>query len=355
MSLVYVYNALVREIMSLLVPIVAVLTGFIILTISADRLILVASTLAKQYGVSVMFIGMTVIAFGTSFPELVVSAIASLNGAEGLSAGNAIGSNIINCGLVLALCALFMPLVIQIRFIKRELPILVFALICTIGLMSNGSIDKCDSFILIGLLALYCTYLAKSSSSSEDRQNELEFLDISQSRALVETIVMLAMLLVSSQLMVWGSVQLAKAMGISDLLIGLTIVAFGTSLPELAAAIAGVRRGMHEIAFATVIGSNTFNLLGVMAFPGLIGNGLQLPEEVLTRDLPMLSLMTFSLVISFTVTYFTVRRRRAALTDPQKIEIDTSTGNQLNYQFGRLSGASLLTMFVYYSWLLFSA
>ncbi len=340
--------------MSLLVPIVAVLVGFIILTISADRLILVASTLAKQYGVSVMFIGMTVIAFGTSFPELVVSAIASLNGAEGLSVGNAIGSNIINCGLVLALCALFMPLVIQIRFIKRELPILVLALICTVGLMSNGSIDKWDSFILIGLLALYCTYLAKSSSP-EDAQNELEFLDISQFRAFIETIVMLAMLLASSQLMVWGSVQLAKAMGISDLLIGLTIVAFGTSLPELAAAIAGVRRGMHEIAFATVIGSNTFNLLGVLAFPGLIGNGLELPEEVLSRDLPMLSLMTFFLVVSFTVTYFTVRRRRAALACTQQIELDADTDNQLNYQFGRLSGASLLTMFVYYSWLLFTA
>ena len=340
--------------MSLLLPIIAVLVGFILLTVSADRLILVSSTLAKQFGVSVMFIGMTVIAFGTSFPELVVSAIASFNGAEGLAVGNAIGSNIINCGLVLALCALFMPLVIKVRFIKRELPILVLALIATIALMSNGSITMWDSLILILLLALYCVYLAKSSST-DDIENELEFLDVSQNRALVETIAMLIMLLISSQIMVWGSVQLAKAMGVSDLLIGLTIVAFGTSLPELAAAIAGVRRGMPEIAFATVIGSNTFNLLGVLAFPGLIGDGLQLPAEVLTRDLPMLSIMTAFMVISFTMTYFAVTKRRAALTPEQQTDELIAADSKLNYRFGRLSGAILLTMFIGYSWILFTS
>jgi len=340
--------------MSLLLPIIAVLVGFILLTVSADRLILVSSTLAKQFGVSVMFIGMTVIAFGTSFPELVVSAIASFNGAEGLAVGNAIGSNIINCGLVLALCALFMPLVIQVRFIKRELPILVIALIAVIALMSNGSITMWDSLILILLLALYCVYLAKSSSE-EDVENELEFLDVSQNRALVETIAMLIMLLISSQIMVWGSVQLAKAMGVSDLLIGLTIVAFGTSLPELAAAIAGVRRGMPEIAFATVIGSNTFNLLGVLAFPGLIGDGLQLPVEVLTRDVPMLSIMTAFMVISFTMTYIAVTKRRSALTPEQQSDKAIAADSKLNYRFGRLSGAVLLIMFIGYSWLLFSA
>ncbi|MDX2322461.1 MAG: calcium/sodium antiporter [Moritella sp.] len=340
--------------MSLLLPIVAVLVGFVLLTLSADRLILVSSTLAKQFGVSVMFIGMTVIAFGTSFPELVVSAIASFNGAEGLAVGNAIGSNIINSGLVLALCALFMPLVIQVRFIKRELPILVVALIATIALMSNGSITKWDSLILISLLALYCVYLAKSSST-DDVEGELEFLDVSQTRALVETIAMLIVLLISSQIMVWGSVELAKAMGVSDLLIGLTIVAFGTSLPELAAAIAGVRRGMPEIAFATVIGSNTFNLLGVLAFPGLIGDGLQLPAEVLTRDIPMLSIMTAFMVISFTMTYFAVSKRRSALVPEQLTAELIAADSKLNYRFGRLSGAILLVMFIGYTWVLFTS
>lgn len=340
--------------MSLLLPIIAVLVGFIILTVSADRLILVSSTLAKHFGLSVMFIGMTVIAFGTSFPELVVSAIASLNGAEGLAVGNAIGSNIINSGLVLALCALFMPLVIQVRFIKRELPILVIALLATIALMSNGSITMWDSAILLLLLACYCVYLAKSSSA-EDVENELEFLDVSRNRALVETIAMLVMLLISSQIMVWGSVQLAKAMGVSDLLIGLTIVAFGTSLPELAAAIAGVRRGMPEIAFATVIGSNTFNLLGVLAFPGLIGDGLQLPAEILTRDIPMLSIMTAFMVVSFSMTYFAVKKRRAALTPEQQAEELIAADSKLHYRFGRLSGAILLIMFIGYTWILFTS
>ncbi len=337
--------------MSLIPPIIAVLVGFILLTLSADRLILVASTLARQYGVSVMFIGMTVVAFGTSFPELVVSAIASLNGAEGLSVGNALGSNIINIGLVLGICALLVPLIIQERFIKRELPILVVSLICAISLMSDGEIGRFDSVILLSLLAAYCIYLAKSAPADQS-QNNLEFLDISQTQALIETLVMLALLMGSSQLMVWGSVQLAQAMGISDLLIGLTVVAFGTSLPELAAAIAGVRRGMHEIAFATVIGSNTFNLLGVMAFPGLLGNGLQLPEAVLTRDLPILSIMTLFLVLSFALTYFRVQKRRESASSTQA---DNYTDSSLNCRFGRISGAVLLLMFGFYLWQLFSA
>lgn len=337
--------------MSLIIPIIAVLVGFILLTLSADRLILVASTLARQYGVSIMFIGMTVVAFGTSFPELVVSAIASLNGAEGLSVGNALGSNIINIGLVLGICSLLLPLIIQERFIKRELPILVLALICSILLMADGEISRNDGFILLFLLAVYCVYLAKSSPA-EQSQNELEFLDISQTQALIETIIMLTLLMGSSQLMVWGSVQLAQAMGISDLVIGLTVVAFGTSLPELAAAIAGVRRGMHEIVFATVIGSNTFNLLGVMAFPGLLGNGLQLPEDVLTRDLPILAIMTLFLVLSFSLTYLRVKRRRELVGAAQAHNYADSS---LNYRFGRLSGAVLLLVFAFYIWQLFSA
>jgi len=211
-----------------------------------------------------------------------------------------------------------------------------------------------DSIILLILLALYCVYLAKSSSE-EDVENELEFLDVSQKRALVETIAMLVMLVISSQIMVWGSIQLAKAMGVSDLLIGLTIVAFGTSLPELAAAIAGVRRGMPEIAFATVIGSNTFNLLGVLAFPGLIGDGLQLPAEVLNRDVPMLSIMTAFMVISFTMTYMAVTKRRSALTPAQQTDKAIATDCKLNYRFGRLSGAVLLIMFIGYTWVLFTA
>ncbi len=320
---------------SLLLPLLAVLAGFVALSFSADRLIASSATLARHCGVSLVFIGMTVVAFGTSAPELLVSAIAALNGAEGLSVGNGMGSNIINVGLVLGLCALVAPLSVHSRIIKLEFPVLVAAMLLTALLMANGELAGWDGVILLGALLAYCAYLGRSVKAGETEPDELEFLEISKTRAALESLVMLVILLGSSQVMVWGAVELARAAGISELVIGLTVIAFGTSLPELAAAVAGVRRGMHDIAFATVIGSNIFNLLGVIAFPALLGDGLQLPEQVLARDLPAMVMLTG--VVGLMFIGAVIRRRRLALAIGE-------------YQVSRIGGGVLLVLFAGYMW-----
>ncbi|WP_028114079.1 MULTISPECIES: calcium/sodium antiporter [Ferrimonas] len=275
---------------SLLLPLMAVIGGFAVLTVSADRLIGAAATLAKHMGLSIVFIGMTIVAFGTSAPELLVSAVAALNGAEGLSVGNAIGSNIINTGLVLGICALITPLMVSRQFLKREFPILAAVVLFAYLLLWNGYLGWPQGLALLAGMVAYGIYLGRSHNS--DDEVDVEFLAIGKHRAMIETLLMLVLLLASSQVMVWGSVELARAFGISELVIGLTVIAFGTSLPELAAAIAGVRRGLYDMTLATVIGSNIFNLLGVLAFPGLIGDGVTLPAEVLARDLPVMTALT---------------------------------------------------------------
>ncbi|GAA5190267.1 calcium/sodium antiporter [Ferrimonas gelatinilytica] len=323
---------------TLLLPLLALVAGFILLSLSADRLIAAASTFAQRSGVSMVFIGMTVVAFGTSAPELLVSAVAAANGAEGLAVGNGLGSNIINIGLVLGVCALITPLAVNRRFLVREFPLLVAAMLLSWGLMSNGSLAGWDGAILLGALLLYCAYLARSVKQGESDPEALELLSISRRRAGVESLVMLLVLLGASQMMVWGAVELARAMGISELVIGLTVIAFGTSLPELAAAVAGVRRGMHDIAFATVIGSNIFNLLGVLAFPALLGDGLQLPKEVLSRDLPMMALLTLVVAVAFLWARWGRGGSRAS-----------SVGVH-NYPMSRLGGGVLLIVFSTYLW-----
>ncbi|WP_028108762.1 calcium/sodium antiporter [Ferrimonas futtsuensis] len=275
---------------SLLLPIVAVLGGFLVLSVSADRLIASAATLARHFGLSIVFIGMTIVAFGTSAPELLVSAVAAANGADGLSVGNAIGSNIINTGLVLGICALVTPLMISRRFLKREFPILLLVMTYAALVLMGGELGWPQGLALLGAMIAYGVYLGRSHNSDEEL--EVEFLQIGRGRAMAETVLMLLLLLSSSQVMVWGSVELARAFGVSELVIGLTVIAFGTSLPELAAAVAGVRRGLYDMTLATVVGSNIFNLLGVLAFPGLIGDGMTLPEQVLARDVPAMFALT---------------------------------------------------------------
>ncbi|WP_241904038.1 calcium/sodium antiporter [Shewanella sp. 10N.286.52.B9] len=316
--------------LSLFLPLLALVAGLIALSVSADRLIASSATLAKHCKVSMSFIGMTVVAFGTSAPELLVSSIAALNGAGELAIGNGIGSNIVNIGLVLGICALLVPLSIKVHFIRRDLPILIAAILFCALLMSDGNLDFQDGLLLLVALAAYCGYLAFLVGKGEADTEEVEFLGISKSRSAVETLLMLSVLLAASQLMVWGAVELAKAAGISELIIGLTVIAFGTSLPELAAAIAGVRRGMHDMVFATVIGSNIFNILGVIAFPALLGDKQPLPELLVARDYPMMLLLTAIVAVAFMVTYF--KQRNIPATEK-------------SYTFGRTAGALCLVSF----------
>lgn len=316
-----------------LLPALALLMGFVILPFSADRLISASATFAKHCNLSLIFIGMTVVAFGTSVPELLVSAVAALNNAGELAIGNGIGSNIINVGLVLSAAVLMAPMQAHKRFIKKEYPILVASMLICIALMSTGKLTMLDGILLTVLLAIYCFYLAKSVRQGEISQDELEFLPLTKKRAGWESLVMLLLLLTSSRLMVWGAVHLAQLAGLSELIIGLTIIAFGTSLPELAAAIAGARRGMYDIVFATVIGSNIFNLLGVIAIPSLVGKELIIPDQVFSRDIPYMIILTVVLGGMFAV----------PLLKPQ-----SSSKEQAAYNVHRLGGFLLLIIFIFY-------
>lgn len=262
----------------------AIAAGFIALSWSADRLIEVASTLASRLGMSILTIGMTIVAFGTSAPELLVSSVAAYEGSAGISIGNALGSNIINIGLVLSICGMVVPLIVSRRIITRELPLLAVIMLFTLFLMLDGALSFMDGALLASALAAYCFYLVRCAGSGSEDEEEVVILPISTQRAVLESLALLALLLGSSKLLVWGASELARSFGISELVIGLTVIAFGTSLPELAAALASARKGLFDLVMATVIGSNIFNLLGVLAFPGLISGGLELDPIILQRD-----------------------------------------------------------------------
>ncbi|MRI32818.1 hypothetical protein EOPP23_07450 [Endozoicomonas sp. OPT23] len=264
--------------------IAAIAAGFVALSWSADRLIEVASTLASHLGMSILTIGMTIVAFGTSAPELLVSSVAAVDGAGGIAIGNALGSNIINIGLVLGICGVLIPLSVSRRVITRELPLLGLVIVFALALMLDGILSQMDGYLLAVALVGYCYYLAKHSGGDDSPEDDVTILKIPTSRAVVEALLLLAVLLGSSKLLVWGASELARSYGISETIIGLTVIAFGTSLPELAAVMASARKGLFDMVMATVIGSNIFNLLGVLAFPGILSGGLELDPMVIQRD-----------------------------------------------------------------------
>lgn len=290
----------------------AIIGGFIVLSWSADRLIETASTLAFRSGMSVLTIGITIVAFGTSAPELLVSSVAAYNGAGGISVGNALGSNTINIGLVLGAVGLMVPLAVSPRILYRELPILGLAMALAVVLVMDGHLGRIDGFILAAALAAYCYYLAHSARDQGDEHDDVVILAISTSRAWLETLLMLALLMGSSQLLVWGAAGLARHLGVAELVVGLTVIAFGTSLPELAAVRASARKGLFDMALGTVIGSNIFNLLGVLAFPGMIGQGIALDPVVLYRDVSAMVVLGLMLAI---IAYSSISRSQADAPD----------------------------------------
>ncbi len=289
----------------------AVIIGIIILTWSADRFVDGAASLARILGVSPLVIGLTIIGFGTSAPEMLISAIASLDDAPALAVGNAIGSNITNIALVLGVSALIMPLSIHSSLIRREYPAMVFAMVLATWLMKDGMLDRLDGAILLVVLVLFLVItvrlaLGKDASASVDVETDIlseEFAEeIPQTgsigSALFWVVTGLALLLASSKALVWGATNIAHYFGVSDLIIGLTIVAIGTSLPELAASVSATLKNEHDMAVGNVVGSNIFNMLGVLALPGVIG-GVKISHIALVRDVPvMLGLAALMLVFA---------------------------------------------------------
>ncbi|MET0110142.1 MAG: calcium/sodium antiporter [Candidatus Thiodiazotropha sp.] len=278
---------------------VAILVGLVVLVWSADRFISGAAALADNLGVSPMLIGLTVVGFGTSAPEVLVSTMASFNGNPGLAIGNAIGSNIANIGLILGFTALLIPLSVHSSVLRSEYPLLLAVSAMAFLLMWDGELNQFDGVILVvtlvGVLG-WMIYTAKTGAADPiagEFDAEIPH-DIPTHKAIVLLLVGLIFLLLSSRLLVWGASNVASALGVSDVIIGLTIVAIGTSLPELAASITSALKGEDDLAIGNVIGSNLYNLLAVLSIPGLVAPGVYSPE-VMERDLPVMMVLTIFL------------------------------------------------------------
>ena len=285
--------------------VVIFLVGLIVLSWSADRFVYGASALAKNIGISPMMIGLTIVAMGSSAPEIVVSAMASANGNMNTAVGNALGSNITNIALVLGITALVKPLVVASTTLKRELPALLVITLIAVAFLFDGELASYEGLILMGLFVFVLAMMAWLSLQV-DKEDPLvaETADeipsnVSTTSALIWVGVGLVLLPLSAHFLVDSAVDIARYFGISDLVIGLTIIAFGTSLPELAASIAGVLKGEDDLALGNIIGSNIFNLLAVLGMPGLIAPGL-LDPDVFNRDMwVMLGLTLLLFLFSF--------------------------------------------------------
>jgi cation:H+ antiporter len=284
-------------------PSLAVIAGLAVLAWSADRFVLGAAGLARTLGVAPLLIGLTVVAFGTSAPEIIVSVLASLQGSPGLAVGNAIGSNIANIGLVLGVAALIAPLTVASTILRRELPILMVVTVLGLLLLMDGTLGVRDGLVLLAGLLVLTVWLVRQGMAQNGQDNPLAIEveaslppDLTLPRALFWLLLGLVLLLVSSRTLVWGAVEIAQALGVSELVIGLTIVAIGTSLPELATSVAAALKGENDLAIGNIVGSNLFNLLCVLAIPGLLAPAA-VENDVLFRDYPLMLGMTLLLFI----------------------------------------------------------
>lgn len=280
--------------------IIAVLVGLGLLVWSADRFVEGASATANQLGVSTLIIGITIIGFGTSAPEILISIFASLDNTPDLAIGNALGSNIANIALILGVTALLLPLPIASGLLKKEFPVLLGATAIVALFLIDGNLSYIEGILLFAVLAASLTYFIKSSSKDDILNQEFADeipQDMTFKQAIMWLIIGLLVLIISSKLLVWGAVNIATMLGVPDLIIGLTIVALGTSLPELAAAIASVRKSEPDLAIGNVIGSNLFNSLAVIAIPGLLLTSFTISPTAITRDLPIMVGLTVLLYL----------------------------------------------------------
>jgi len=282
--------------------IVAVIVGLAVLVWSADRFVDGSAAVARHLGMPPLIIGMVIIGFGTSAPEMVVSALASLDGSPALALGNAYGSNITNIALVLGLTAVLAPITVQSGVIKREMPVLILITLFSAVLLWDFNITELEAWLLLAIFAVYMgwsVYLGakgKQDTLAADFTQEIDSHPMAMKPAIIWLIIGLILLVLSSRALVWGAVNISQALGVSDLVIGLTVVAIGTSLPELASAIAAVRKNEHDLALGNVIGSNMFNTLAVVGIAGAI-HPVSLEPLVLYRDWVAMAALTLLLLL----------------------------------------------------------
>ncbi len=286
----------------MLLAIAAVIGGLILLVWSADKFVEGAAGTAAHAGMPPLLIGMLIVGFGTSAPEMVVSALAALEGNPSLALGNAYGSNISNIALILGVVAVISPIAVNSTILKKELPILAVITLIAGYQLIDGNITRTDAWILIALLAvlmgwsIYAAMSGKGDVLGGEVETDLADHPLPLKKALFWLVVGLILLVASSRLLVWGAVFIAQSLGVSDLIIGLTIVAIGTSLPELASSIAAVKKNEHDIAFGNVLGSNLFNTLGVVGIAGAI-SPMAVEPGVLQRDWSLMMALTLALFV----------------------------------------------------------
>ncbi|MEK9919204.1 MAG: calcium/sodium antiporter [Luminiphilus sp.] len=271
--------------------------GLAALVWSADRFVDGASAIAQRAGLTPMLIGLTVVSVGTSSPEILISIMSVLAGSGDLAVGNALGSNIANIGLVLGVTLLIAPIAIRRGTTFIDLPLLIASVLFTAWLLWDLELSRSDSIWLLCALSLFFIRIAQHVKDPEGEDVAPVIPDLSATRAWLSFSGGLLLLIVSSRVLVWSATQIATALGVSELIIGLTIVAVGTSLPELAASVMSAVKGHADMAIGAVVGSNMFNILLVLAIPGLWGN-LILAPEVLSRDLAAVFLTTLLLALA---------------------------------------------------------
>lgn len=315
----------------------AILIGLTGLVWGADRFVAGSASAAKSLGVPTLVIGLTVVSIGTSAPEIIVAINAALQDATDLAIGNALGSNLANIGLVLGITALVSPLPTQAHLLKEEGPILLVISVIAGMVLFNGELSRTEGWLLLALLppTLVLAIWYKKRHPAPEQLEEVASLPVmSLSAAATWFTIGLVIMLASSEALVWGAKEIALSMGVSQLVVGLTVVAVGTSLPELAASVVSAWRGHHDIAIGNIFGSNLFNLLAVMSVPGIIAP-TTLGAEVFARDFIAMFLMTLLLIGGIVW----ARYRAAAKNNSKPL-------------FSRASGMVLLICYgLYYVWL----
>lgn len=287
----------------MILAIIAVVIGLAVLVWSADKFVDGAVGVAEFCGMSTLLIGMVIVGFGTSAPELTVSAISASQGNPALALGNAYGSNIANIALILGATALISPILMQRSVIRGDLPILIAVSLLSIALVWDGSVVRWNGVLLLVVFALVMAYsiwreLKKARiETSNSVEEESAGKQTSLGKSIFWLVLGLALLVASSRALVWGAVEIARTLGVSDLLIGLTIVAIGTSLPELASSIAAARKGENDIALGNIIGSNLFNTLAVVGLAATISPMDEIEKAVTYRDMPLMTALTVALIV----------------------------------------------------------
>lgn len=277
-----------------------VIFSLALLVWSAERFVDGSASTARHFGMPSLLIGMVIVGFGTSAPEMVVSALAALQGNPGIALGNAYGSNITNIALILGVTALISPIAVHSQILRKELPILTVVTALAAWQLWDGKITRLDAVVLLTVFAVLMIWSIwqgmrkKKDALGREIEQELKVHAMPIRRAVFWLVVGLALLIVSSRFLVWGAVEIAHGFGVSDLIIGLTIVAVGTSLPELASSVIATRKGEHDIALGNILGSNLFNTLAVVGIAGLI-HPMEAGPEVFSRDILVMAALTLSL------------------------------------------------------------